>query len=209
MQSVPIENRNVQNILHDCLSTYNVKYDVTKTNEKMGDIDVDGWYTSKDYLESIRDDHDGSPESAHSYGLKPHHYSGDQKIDYELDFFALDMRMRLELGLQCSALSQFYPAGGFISWHNNANASAYNLIFTWSETGDGYFEYIDPKTDDVIRMHDKKGWTCKAGYFGSLDEPDKIIWHCAKTNCKRITLSFTMGFNYDYWEDCVKQIMTP
>ena len=209
MQSVPIENRNVQRILHDYLYTYNVKYDVTKTNERMGDIDVNGWYTSKDYLESIRGDHDGSPETAHSYALKHWHYFGDQKIDYTSDYAALDMQIRHELGLYKPALSQFYPAGGFIAWHNNHNASSYNLIFTWSETGDGYFEYIDPNTGDTIRMHDKKGWTCKAGYFGSSDEPDKIIWHCAKTNCKRITLSFTLGFNYDYWKDCVTQIMTP
>ena len=48
-----------------------------------------------------------------------------------------------------------YPPGGYISWHNNANASAYNLIFTWSETGDGYFKYIDGETKEEIVIKDK------------------------------------------------------
>ena len=43
-----------------------------------------------------------------------------------------------------------YPPGGYISWHNNANASAYNLVFTWSESGNGYFKYIDGETKKEI-----------------------------------------------------------
>ena len=53
----------------------------------------------------------------------------------------------------------------FIGWHNNANASAYNLIFTWSETGDGYFKYVDGYTGDEIVIPDKKGGNVKNWLF--------------------------------------------
>ena len=49
-----------------------------------------------------------------------------------------------------------YPSKD-ISWHNNANASAYNFIFTWSEHGDGYFDYVDTSTGEVVRIPDVKG----------------------------------------------------
>ena len=46
----------------------------------------------------------------------------------------------------------------------------YNLVFTWSETGDGQFQYMDTKTGETVVMKDRKGWQCKAGYFGSYGE---------------------------------------
>ena len=66
------------------------------------------------------------------------------------------------LGVRHNALTAIYPPGGYISWHNNANASAYNLIFTWSESANGQFNYVDPSTKEVVVMRDVEGWQCKS-----------------------------------------------
>ena len=99
-------------------------------------------------------DHIGSPETAYSYPIKPEHYRGDDP-QYAKDFVEIDMALKTELGTS-NALSQLYPPEGFIAWHNNANAVGYNLIFTWSETGEGWFKYLDKYGNEIL-ITDKKG----------------------------------------------------
>ena len=99
------------------------------------------------------------------------------------------------LGAHRKALSMVYPPGGFIGWHNNANAGGYNIIFTWSEKGDGQWEHIDPITKEHVVIPDVEGWQCKYGYYGTYDEYDKILYHAARTNCLRSTIAFV--FNSD------------
>ena len=206
MKHVYIMNENLLDILEGFRELFIDRYDVTKTNTFLDGGNREYWI-GDDYLESIQIGHDGSPESARSYCLKPDH-DKSSNLDYRKSYIRLDERLKTELGVQNSALSQFYPAGGYIGWHTNENASSYNLIFTWSETGDGYFEWVDPVTKDHFRMKDKKGWTCKAGYFGSSEETDKIIYHCASTDSRRITLSYTLGFSLEFWEDVIDHINT-
>lgn len=213
MRDVPILNRDVLEVLHQIKHNYIDLYDVKRTNDLISPPEgkTRDDYVSHEYLReliNIGRDHDGSPPAALSYALKPDHYKGGQKTDYSLDYMSTDSKLKQYLGLDCCALTQLYPPGGFIGWHTNENASAYNLIFTWSETGDGYFEYVDPKTKEIVRMNDKPGWQCKAGYFGSKHEPDRIVYHAASTNCNRITVSYTLGFNYDYWKDVIEDIST-
>ena len=87
-----------------------------------------------------------------------------------------------------------YPPGGFISWHNNANAAAFNLIFTWSEFGEGCFKYIHPETKEEVICEDEAGqWSCKAAYFGHYGEPDKLLYHAADTDNWRTTVSYTFN----------------
>ena len=152
MQIVDIKNFDVLDILQDFRYTFMIKYDVTKTNTFINDDRNSDYWCGDEFLNSIKLNHDGSPDAARSYCLKPDHYEGDEKTDYCLDYISLDSRLKTELGVQYSALSQLYPPGGYIAWHTNENACAYNLIFTYSETGDGYFEYIDPKTGDKIML---------------------------------------------------------
>ena len=78
--------------------------------------------------------------------------------------------------METSALSTLYPPDGFIGWHNNANAAAFNLIFTWSEKGDGWFKYIEPTSKEVITISDVQGWQLKAGYFGAYGSGD-VVYH--------------------------------
>lgn len=214
MRIVPIKNRDIIDILQDFKYTYLDKYTPSETNDLITlpeNTTRDDWVGEKylNELLSMGREHDGSPPAAHSYALKPDHYKGQHKTDYSLDYMSLDSRMKLRLGLDACALSQLYPPGGFIGWHTNENASAYNLLFTWSETGDGHFEYVDPKTQKHIVVQDSKGWTCKAGYFGGNQEPHRIVYHAASTECWRMTISYTLGFDYDYWKDVIEDISTP
>ena len=206
MRSINIMNETLLDILEGFRELFIDKYDLTKTNTFLDGADRDHWI-GDEYLQSIQVGHDGSPESARSYCLKPDH-DNSSNPEYRKSYITLDERLKTELGVHNSALSQLYPTGGYIGWHTNENSPSYNLIFTWSETGDGYFEWVDPITKDHIRMKDKKGWTCKAGYFGSSEETDRIIYHCASTDSKRITLSYTLGFNLEFWEDVIDHINT-
>jgi hypothetical protein len=95
------------------------------------------------------------------------------------------------LSVKHNALCAVYPPGGFISWHSNHNAPGYNLIFSYSETGDGHFSYVHPETKEVVKCEDTAGkWTCKAAYFGSWTESDKVLYHAAETDCWRVTVSY-------------------
>ena len=89
--------------------------------------------------------------------IKKEFYEGTHPEEYAKTWSQLDEKMKTELGLETSALSTLYPPDGFIGWHNNANAAAFNLIFTWSEKGDGWFKYIEPTSKEVITISDGTG----------------------------------------------------
>jgi hypothetical protein len=95
-----------------------------------------------------------------------------------------------EIGSHTSALLSYYPPGGFVGWHTNYDANAYQVLFTWSETGDGYFQYYDKKTDQIVRIQDVAGWQCRHYYFGAREEEDLHCWHSAYAGCQRITLAY-------------------
>lgn len=209
MHFVELKNPRVLDILERFRYLYREKYDVTKTNKPLSDLEGQGEdYVSEEYLRKIRDlgtKHNGTPGGAFSYPLKPDHYGGDDP-NYITDFLEINNRLINELGVQSSALSQLYPPKGFIDWHNNANASSFNVIFTWSETGDGWFKWLDG--EDIVTMKDKKGWSCKVGYFSNYEEDKPVTYHCAYTDCWRMTLSFTLGFDQDYWLDMIDYIQS-
>lgn len=167
---------------------------VNKKNER-------NYFVGDEYRKKIMDigrKHDGFPEVvySHSFSFNNIHLSneGKKNVDEIMD------RVNDALGsvltnfcLRRNALFSVYPPGGFISWHNNANAAAYNFIFTWSETGEGWFKYWDWKTNQVITMPDIPGWQCKAGYFGAYRDPrESLCYHAASTDCLRMTIAFTL-----------------
>lgn len=161
------------------------------------------YWTGQPELDKVKNDghdHEGFPDSMYGYELSPHrkgHEFFNRGVDpmmrkdktAELGFMNNDLIQWL--GVRHNALSAWYPPGGYISWHNNANAPAYNLIFTWSETGDGSFSYVDPVSKEIVVMEDHAGWQCKAAYFGHYEEPERLFYHSAKTDCWRCTVSFT------------------
>jgi len=210
MKKLSIKNRNLLEILEDFRYTYRELYQPEQTNrclfeEMRGQAD---YYTGEEEMWKIVDeglDHRGAAETSVCYPIKPDHYFGTHPEEYRKTWNALNFSLMEELGVQNSALSTLYPPDGFIGWHNNADAPAYNLIFTWSEKGDGWFRYIDPRTQQVVTIQDEEGWNVKAGYFGSYGS-GQVVYHAARTNCYRMTLSYTLGHDEDYWKDCIETI---
>lgn len=151
----------------------------------------------RDHIISQSEKHDGFPEACYGYNLKAerfeftHDAKNEDIQELTKNYTRLNTDLQLVLNGKHNALNMLYPPEGYISWHNNANASAYNLIFTWSETGDGSFSYVDGHTGKTVVVPDVKGWQCKAGYFGSYEEPwYNRVYHAAETNCWRLTVSY-------------------
>jgi len=179
------------------------------------------FWAGKDHLEEILDQgtrHEGFPDQMHGYemsvGRKGHEFFNNGvhpsvRKDRTAELAHMNQELMNWLGVKNNALTAWYPPGGFISWHNNANAAAYNLIFTWSETGEGQFEYVDPISKEVVVMEDKPGWQCKAAYFGHYGEPERLFYHAAKSDCWRCTVSFTFDtsqLSAELREDLIEEI---
>ena len=113
------------------------------------------------------------------------------------------------LSARNNALNACYPPGGFISWHNNANAKGYNIIITYSETGEGWFDYWDIEKKERVRIQDKPGWQAKMTYFGPYDDPENIVYHAAYTDCYRITVAFVFAEADQFWEEVIEDLETP
>ena len=159
----------------------------------------------KDEIVTQGQGHEGYPDELVGYNFKIANKS-HQMFSKDADpIFRRNMTHHLRdlndkmmnfLSVKHNALAAVYPPGGFISWHNNANAPGYNLIFSYSEDGSGYFDYIHPETKEVIRCQDEAGkWTCKAAYFGHYGEPDKVMYHAASTDDWRCTVSYVFDMS--------------
>lgn len=107
---------------------------------------------------------------------------GDYTQRVKYDFAA-------EIGAHTSALLSYYPPGGFVCWHTNYDATAYQVLFTWSD-GNGYFRYYDMEKDEIVHIPDVKGWQCRHYYFGPENEPENLCWHAAYSGGERITLAY-------------------
>jgi len=153
--------------------------------------------------------HDGFPESMQVFhGTMP---DGGGVMDqimvpYRDKGEELNKKLMTELSARKNTLVTCYPPGGWISWHNNANASGYNVLFTWSETGDGWFDYWDMEKKERVRVPDIAGWQCKMGYFGSYDQPERVCWHAASTDCLRITCAYVFAEAETIWQDVIDDI---
>lgn len=110
-----------------------------------------------------------------------------------------------EIGAHTSALLSYYPPGGYVGWHTNWDATAYQVLFTYSKNGDGFFRYWDAKKEEIVTIQDKPGWQARWFYFG--DEPETYCWHSAYTAGPRITLAykFKLPKNYTNKEEAHKQ----
>lgn len=160
-------------------------------------------------------EHVGFPEVIYAYSMTNNlRFSPDATISQKTTFGKRVQDMlsdtQLKFGFKTNALFSVYPPGGFISWHNNANAPAYNFIFTWSETGDGWFKYWDMEKKEIVTMHDVPGWQCKAGYFGAYANGEEhLFYHGAQTDCLRMTFAFTLSrdeTSLNWQDDIIEEI---
>jgi len=221
MRNIALNNKDVI----ECLNIYS---SIIQEAYHKGDMDKafilnaedhtrDRW-TADDYRDRIiqrGESHDGFPESMRCYhGTAPS--SGEKKMDTLKDnsiafpirdaAVELNNEMMSSLSAKRNALCATYPPGGWIGWHNNANASGYNILFTWSETGDGWFRYYDLEKKENVTIQDVPGWQCKMGYFASYDHPDRLCYHCASTDSLRITLGYVFAEADNFWEEVIDDI---
>lgn len=174
--------------------------------------DREQWLSDKykDEIISMGSSHNGFPVTMKAYSLTAQHSLDYRASNIERAKKWTDLNEKLQsiLGTRQNALCATYPPGGYISWHNNANASSYNLVITWSETGDGWWKHVDPYTNEVVTVHDKPGWQAKAFYFGSYeDDPKHLVYHAASTDCWRMTLGYMFDTRHkEYWEDVIEEL---
>lgn len=141
----------------------------------------------KEYL-PYADDHIGFPVEWYSVATEElKEMYGDEWQDLN-SYVRYDLAA--ELGAASNALFSFYPPKGYIGWHTNWNAYSYQVLFTWSETGEGYFSYYDKPNDEVVIIPDKKGWQAKTYFFAPKEDTQNHCWHTAYTECNRMTLCY-------------------
>lgn len=223
MAQIPVRDINIQN--SEFLDILNEYKDVLLKREEGDDTplvakevgvqfkdeEADPWINDE-YMHDIIKmgrEHDGFPKVLKGFsGLK--HEGGDMRGKVIKDASrVLNTKLMEFLSCRNNALNACYPPGGFISWHNNANAKGYNIIITYSETGDGWFDYWDIEKQERVRIQDKPGWQAKMTYFGPYDSPDKLCYHAAYTDCYRITVAFVFDEADEFWEEVIEDLETP
>lgn len=107
-----------------------------------------------------------------------------------------------ETGMFADPLAAYYPKGGGLSWHNNADVPGYNILFTYSQNGDGFFRY--QRDNKIITIEDEKGWNLKFMYYGGISETEKICWHTCASYDDRMTFAFLADdlVCRDFMDDC-------
>ena len=198
MTEVVIRNEEFLKLLDDTIEMFLPHRELMESmvsNE--GNVPVgDGeYYCQKKHLfdkMNNSEHHIGFPE--HAYGFQVAHGA---KSHPEI-FAPLKMHTKNELvrifGANNNSLTSYYPANGYVGWHTNWNAYGYQMIITWSESGDGYFSYYDKETKSIVTHHDRAGWQARWYRFGRKDEPNHVCWHTAWTNCPRFTLAFKFPY---------------
>ena len=154
--------------------------------------------------------HDGFPVSLKGYSINYQDEKLYNAAENSRRYTEINQKLQTALGTYRNALCAVYPPSGYIAWHNNANASAYNVIFTWSETGDGYWKHVDPNTGKDVLVKDVPGWQCKGFYFGSYeDDPKSLVYHMASTDCWRMTVAYVFDRRHkDHWEAVIEELET-
>jgi len=220
MKDIKINNQEVLDILNDYKDWLIPKHhngDIDRDLKLNCKDDIRDDFISDDYLQSViakGKGHDGYPESMRSYaGTMPD--TGieirEESIPYRDKGVEMNTKLLQHLSARKNSLVSLYPPGGWISWHNNANSAGYNILFSWSETGDGWFDYWDLEKKERVHMPDVKGWQCKMGYFGSYDEPERLCYHAASTECLRISVAYVFAAPFQVsgegiWQDVIDDI---
>ena len=219
MRSIDLKNKDVLKTLDKIKDSWVSQKDILEKYYRLWASDADrDEYISEEYRKKIMNmgsAHDGFPEKLKGYNLKLEGHDdtylykeGAGGLHISENAHKHSTTLQTILSTNKNALNVVYPPGGFISWHNNANASAYNIILTWSETGNGWWKHVDPYTNEIVTIPDKPGWQAKAFYFGAYeDSPQDIVYHAASTDCWRMTVSYIFDRHHkDYWEDVIEEM---
>lgn len=213
MSEVNIRNSELLEVLNgfsdEMLSKPSYNDEKYWTFREWQDIGKGEYYCSRDYLDEClsRDELVGPPDRYFAQPISK--MVREDKEMWEGFMQKVKYDFASELGAHTSALLSYYPPGGFVGWHTNYDANAYQILFTWSETGDGYFRYYDKQKDEIVTIQDVAGWQCRHFYFGAGHEEDLHCWHSAYAGCQRITLAykFVNGGSVDNPEDAQARAM--
>lgn len=125
----------------------------------------------------------------------------------------LDRTLNAYFCTMFTAVNMYYPKQGYMGWHNNNNCPGWNVIMSYTpEPHQGFFMYVDPATGEKIKLEDTdnmmNGWTIKVGYYGSTEEVDRHVWHCARSyDNERITLAYVIPDEHkEFWDLMVEDI---
>ena len=198
MNTIQIKNKDLINLLKDYSNWFE---GIDKSSIKVqGERDENEYYTSDEYLKNIdKKNHEGFPEKTHGIDLV---FCDSTDNEIRKRIRKIDLDFNSILGSKHCAVKMYYPVGGYMGWHNNHNASGYNILFSYTKNGNGFFRF---KTDKTYTMYDKPGWTAKVGYYGNNKEPDKLFWHCARAYEDRLTLGFVIP-DKSFWEMMIEDI---
>ena len=195
MQDIRINNP----VFKELLNLFAEKIILPEKYWKMGDVDFDkeeiyNLSTSLDYLQDIKKrGHSGLPQISYSNIVRR----------YKFDQAWVKMKLGRYFRVKYMTLLCYYPPFGCIGWHSNYDASGYTLLLTWSETGEGFFRYQDPVSEEIITIPDRKGWNVKLGKLGNTVEDE--LWHCASTKCRRASIG--MIFNNKEEQELAKEFI--
>jgi hypothetical protein len=223
VHDIKLNNTVVLNALEEFREFIQTRHDSGEMKQKLRvncNEDKPNDYLCDEYMHKIIDEgrgHKGFPDKLQSYSdLMPDNHLGDGSkeymntiINYRDQSQKLNNTLMAELSAKKNTLVSVYPPGGFISWHNNANAAGYNLILSWSENGDGWFDYWDADKKERVRIPDHAGWQAKMTYFGSYDEPDDLCYHAASTDCLRISVAYVWGPHETVWQEVIEDLEDP
>tara|TARA_B100001248_G_scaffold254357_1_gene232646 strand:+ start:25255 stop:25869 length:615 start_codon:yes stop_codon:yes gene_type:complete len=201
MQSIEINNKELLNLLNDFSDWFNL-VDKNKIELK-GKKDNDEYYTSEEYYNTInKKNHVGFPEETHGIDLA---CAYSTPISFRDKIRNIDQDFNSILGSRNCAVKMYYPKNGYMGWHNNHNANGYNILFSYTKNGNGFFRYKKPTDLKTVTMFDAAGWTAKVGYYGSNKEPNKLFWHCARAYEDRLTLGFVIP-DENFWQMMIDDI---
>lgn len=196
MTEITIRNTKFLKLLDDTVERFLEHRELmTELSDKLGDAEIgDGeQYCEPDHMwEVMKRDHIGFPEEG--YGFQVAQGAKQRPDVFEpLKDWTKNELVRI-FGANNNSLTSYYPPKGFVGWHTNWNAFGYQLILTWSESGNGYFTYYDKKNDEFVKHEDVKGWQARWYRFGRKDEEEHHCWHAAWTECPRFTLAFKFPY---------------
>lgn len=210
MKSIKLKNSKLKKLLSDTTKFFYTDDVIQKTLSVKEVIDSSSSYhaTSDEYLHEaftrpLKDY--GFPRSSWGLGLTQGVYVGkDEKIFSPA--ITSSMRIGKYLGVQRNALIMSYPDNGYIGWHHNGNAPGHNILFSYSQDGDGGFYYWDYELKKIVEIKDEIGWNVKVGYYpNEVKEPNRVYWHMAKTKKQRVSIAFVID-NIEMWKNMIGEI---
>lgn len=177
------------------------------------------WYASEECLRDFYlpkwEEHDGFPSDYKAVPVNSIvlHSAAPWR---QFEFYVRKELVSL-VGANRCALFNYYQGDGLTGWHTNWNASGYQIVFSWSPTGDGYFRYLDKEKDKIVTLEDKKNdWVCRYYKFGKINEPMEHCWHAAYTESDRFTICYLFqddghkqGTQLELLKDFVYELETP